>query len=124
MPTHAFRIARSGAGAGVTVSRQYDVTLDSRMTVLDGLFQIQREHDPSLSFRCSCRVGMCGTCSMLINWQPRLACQTRVHTLKADTINVEPLEHLPVLKDLMVDLTPFFEKWKQVKPALHPKDRN
>jgi succinate dehydrogenase / fumarate reductase iron-sulfur subunit/fumarate reductase iron-sulfur subunit len=119
MKSCKFKIARS-AGAGVSSTREYDVPVDQRMTVLDGLFHIQRELDPSLSFRCSCRVGMCGTCAMLINWQPKLACQTRVQTLDADTITVQPLGNLPVIKDLVVSLEPFFDKWKRIRPALHP----
>jgi succinate dehydrogenase / fumarate reductase, iron-sulfur subunit len=123
MATHSFKIARSGT-AGVSVTRRYEVTLDNRMTVLDGLFQIQREQDPSLAFRCSCRVGMCGTCAMVVNYEPRLACQTRVHALNSGVIHVAPLDHLPVIKDLVVSLEPFFDKWKQVKPALHPAEKN
>ena len=117
MGTHVFRIARSAA-SGVT--QPFTVTLEPRMTVLDALFLVQRQQDPSLAFRCSCRVGMCGTCAMSINWMPRLACQTRVESLKSDTIHVAPLAHLPVLKDLVVSLEPFFDKWKKVRPALHP----
>src|SRR5207249_3021706 len=112
-----FQIARSGPERN---QQAYKVAADNRMTVLDALFAIQREQDPSLTFRCSCRVGMCGTCAMTINWMPRLACQTRVETLKAPTITVGPLHNLPVLKDLIVSLEPFFEKWKRIRPALHP----
>ena len=61
---------------------------------------------------------------MRINWMPRLACQTRVETLKADAITIEPLSTLPVSKDLVVDLGPFFAKWKKVRPALHPKNKD
>ena len=107
-----------------TRNKLFTLDLDSRMTVLDALFIIQREHDPSLSFRCSCRVGMCGTCAMRINWMPRLACQTRVETLNAESITIEPLASLPVSKDLVVDLGPFFAKWKKVRPALHPKNKD
>src|SRR2546423_3851280 len=98
MGTHVFKIARSGGGIG----QAYSVALEERMTVLDALFLIQRKQDPTLSFRCSCRVGMCGTCAMSINWQPRLACQTRVATLESETVHVGPLPHLPVIKDLVV----------------------
>jgi succinate dehydrogenase/fumarate reductase iron-sulfur protein len=130
LPTYRIRIARSapdaraGARAGLTSTRQYSLELDNRMTVLDALLAVQREHDPSLAFRCSCRVGMCGTCAMNVNYQPRLACQTRVETLKSDLVYIAPLDNLPVLKDLVVSLEPFFDKWKKVRPALHPKDRN
>jgi len=57
-----------------------------------------------------------------VNWIPRLACQTRVETLGTEAITIEPLTSLPVVKDLVVDLGPFFEKWKKVRPALSPKD--
>ncbi len=120
METYTFRINRSDGSA----ARIFKVQAEERMTVLDGLFLIQKEQDPTLSFRCSCRVGMCGTCAMTINWQPKLACQTRLVTLKSDTIVVEPLNHLPVLKDLIVSLEPFFNQWRKVRPALHPADRN
>src|SRR5947207_7033473 len=109
-----FQIARSGPERKL---QAYKVATDNRMTVLDALFAIQREQDPSLAFRCSCRVGMCGTCAMTINWMPRLACQTRVETLKADTITVGPLPNLPVLKQLVRSLAPFFATWKRTRPA-------
>jgi succinate dehydrogenase/fumarate reductase iron-sulfur protein len=120
MATYCITLARSEANA----RRQFTLELDSRMTVLDALFIIQRQHDTSLSFRCSCRVGMCGTCAMRVNWMPRLACQTRVETLGTEAITIEPLSTLPVAKDLVVDLGPFFEKWKKVRPALHPKNKD
>src|SRR3954469_10524063 len=112
-----FQIARSEPARKL---QTFKVAADNRMTVLDALFAIQREQDPSLSFRCSCRVGMCGTCAMTINWMPRLACQTRVETLKARTVTVGPLHSLPVRKDLIVSMEPFFERWNRIKPALHP----
>lgn len=115
MPQFLFRISRSDAGQ----KREFRVELEDRMTVLDGLFEVQRKIDPSLSFRCSCRVGMCGTCAMSINLQPRLACQTRVKTLDSDVVEVRPLPHLPVMKDLIVSLEPFFRQWKKIRPALH-----
>jgi len=93
------------------------------MTVLDALFQIQETQDPSLSFRCACRVGMCGTCAMYVNYQPRLACKTRVSQLGASTVTIGPLPHLPVIKDLVVSLEPFFDQWKRIKPALHSARR-
>jgi succinate dehydrogenase iron-sulfur subunit len=120
MATYRITLARTDPAA----ERHFALDLDTRMTVLDALFIIQREHDPSLSFRCSCRVGMCGTCAMRINWMPRLACQTRVETLRSESIVIEPLATLPALKDLVVDLGPFFEKWKKVRPALHPKNKD
>lgn len=90
------------------------------MTVLDALFEIQRKHDVSLAFRCSCRVGMCGTCAVYVNRVPRLACRTRVSILASKEVTVGPLPHLPVIKDLVVSMDPFFDHWKKILPAFHP----
>jgi succinate dehydrogenase/fumarate reductase iron-sulfur protein len=118
--TFRIRIARSASGGIATGTQVFDVALEERMTVLDALFHIQRRKDPSLSFRCACRVGMCGTCAMSINGIPRLACRTRVETLKSVDVDLGPLPNLPVIKDLVVSLDPFFEQWKRVLPAFRP----
>lgn len=119
LSTYTVHIARS-AEAGVAQGREsFEVQLEDRMTVLDALFRIQRDHDRTLSFRCACRVGMCGTCAVSVNRVPRLACKTRVKTLRSDTVTIDPLPNLPVIKDLVVSLQPFFEQWKRVLPALH-----
>jgi succinate dehydrogenase / fumarate reductase iron-sulfur subunit len=117
--TYRVRVARSAANGIGTGMQQFEVPLEDRMTVLDALFQIQRKQEASLSFRCACRVGMCGTCAMNINGIPRLACKTRVQLLGSKTITIEPLANLPVIKDLVVSLEPFFDQWKRIKPALH-----
>ena len=120
--TYRIRVARSAAGGISTGTQQFEVTLEARMTVLDALFHIQRLQDPSLSFRCACRVGMCGTCALSVNGIPCLACKTRVSTLEASAIHLKPLPNLPVVKDLVVSLEPFFEQWKRIKPAFRPRD--
>src|SRR5947208_15456314 len=122
--TYRFRISRSAAAGISRGAQQFEVALEERMTVLDALFRVQREQDPSLSFRCACRVGMCGTCAMTIDGVPRLACKTRVRILDGGAINVAPLANLPVIKDLVVSLEPFFDQWKRVKPAFRPADPN
>jgi succinate dehydrogenase/fumarate reductase iron-sulfur protein len=120
--SYRFRISRSAAAGISRGVQQFEVALEDRMTVLDALFRVQREQDPSLSFRCACRVGMCGTCAMSIDGIPRLACKTRVRTLGLDTIHVAPLPNLPVVKDLVVSLEPFFEQWKRTLPKFRPRD--
>ena len=120
MRTYRLQVSRSAAGDIPARVATFAVALEERMTVLDALFHIQWSQDPSLSFRCACRVGMCGTCAMTINSVPRLACKTRVARLESSTVTVAPLPHLPVIKDLVVSLEPFFEHWKRVKPALRP----
>jgi succinate dehydrogenase / fumarate reductase iron-sulfur subunit len=92
-------------------------------TVLDALFQIKHELDGSLTFRASCRSAICGSCPMVINGRERLACQTLV----ADEINhygrveVRPLRQMRVVKDLAVDLDPFWWKVRAITPYLTPK---
>jgi succinate dehydrogenase/fumarate reductase iron-sulfur protein len=121
--TYRVRVTRSATNGISTGVQQFEVALEDRMTVLDALFRIQREQDSSLSFRCACRVGMCGTCAMSIDGIPALACKTRVRVLETDTIHVAPLPNLPVIKDLVVSLEPFFAQWKRVTPGFRPADR-
>ena len=123
MKTYQVRIARSDDKGTSTGVGTFTVALEDRMTVLDALFRIQANQDPSLSFRCACRVGMCGTCAMYINAVPRLACKTQVSRLDSPTVTVAPLPNLPVIKDLVVSLDPFFAQWKRIKPALHSPTR-
>lgn len=93
----------------------FEVESHHSMSVLDLLFEVLQRHDPGVSFRCSCRVGMCGTCGMLINNRERLACQTKVAAL-GDDIEIKPLNHMPVIKDLAIDMSPFFAKYRAVEP--------
>jgi succinate dehydrogenase iron-sulfur subunit len=109
------------AEGGKARDEEFRVPAFPRMSVLDALFAIQREQDRSLSFRCSCRLGMCGTCAMIVNGREGLACQTLVESLPGDTIALRPLAHLPVIKDLVVDLEPFFDRYRQVKPYFVPR---
>jgi len=90
------------------------------LTVLEGLFYIQEKLDGSLAFRASCREGICGSCAMHINGKYRLACETQVAELDSGTVRIQPLGHLAVLRDLVVDMEPFFEKYKYIKPFLMP----
>jgi succinate dehydrogenase / fumarate reductase iron-sulfur subunit len=100
--------------------QEYDVNVAEGMTVLEGLLRIQVEQDSSLAFRYACRGAVCGSCAMVINGHIDLACRTQVRGLETDTITVEPLPNLPVLKDLVVDMEPFFTKLQAVQPWLQP----
>jgi succinate dehydrogenase / fumarate reductase iron-sulfur subunit len=93
----------------------FDVPVKPRMTVLDTLFQVLEQQDRLLAFRYSCRSAVCGSCAMFINGRQRLACRTQVSTL-GDEITIGPLPHLPVIRDLVVDLHPFFHKIEMIKP--------
>jgi succinate dehydrogenase / fumarate reductase, iron-sulfur subunit len=117
------RVARHPARDGKAFS-EFLVALEERMSVLDALFQAQREMDGSLGFRCACRVGMCGTCAVYVNKIPCLACSTLIKNLKTETVTVEPLPHYPVIKDVAVSLAPFFAQWWRVLPAFRPKNRD
>jgi len=83
-------------------------------TVLDVVTEIQREHDATLSYRFACRVGMCGSCAMVVNGRPRWTCRTRVNEVVDDggRLRLEPLRNFAVVKDLAVEMTQFFDKWK------------
>jgi len=100
-------------------------TLDVEPTdrVLDVMNQIKWEMDGSLSFRRSCAHGICGSDAMLINGVNRLACKILVKDL-GNTINIEAIRGLPVLKDLIVDMEPFFDSYKAVLPFFMNDDPN
>ncbi|RKY90018.1 succinate dehydrogenase iron-sulfur subunit [candidate division KSB1 bacterium] len=97
---------------------KYEVPIRNGMTVLDALYYIQGYLDGSLAFRSSCREGVCGSCGMHINGKYRLACETQINRLKSKKITIKPLGHLPVIKDLVVDMTDFWEKYSYIKPYL------
>ena len=84
------------------------------MTVLDGLIYIKENLDSTLSFRTSCRMGICGSCGMLVNNFPHLACHTQIEEFNADTLTIKPLPNLPIIKDLVADLTPMFNNHKSI----------
>jgi len=100
----------------------FEVPVFDNMAVLDVVMHIQNYMDRSLSFRFSCRIGMCGSCAMYVNGRARLACRTQVSSLKTHDITIMPLPNFPIIRDLVVDMEPFFEKWKKIKPYYLPKD--
>jgi succinate dehydrogenase / fumarate reductase iron-sulfur subunit len=97
---------------------QYSVDAHPMDRVLDVLQNVKWYHDESLGLRRSCAHGVCGSDAMRINGFNSLACKVLVKNLKADTITVEPLLGLPVIKDLIVDMKPFFDHYKSVMPFL------
>lgn len=110
---------RGDAEAGAY--REYSVPLRESQTILDVVAWIQQHEDPTLSYRYACRVGMCGSCAMMVNGQPRWTCRTHVKkVLKDGGLTVAPLRNLPVIKDLATDMDPFFEKWVAAGGVHHP----
>ena len=90
------------------------------LTILEGLYHIQQQFDDSIAFRSSCREGVCGSCALHINGKYRLACKTLISKLNSDIITIRPLSHMAILKDLFVDMRPFWEKYEYIKPYLIP----
>jgi succinate dehydrogenase/fumarate reductase iron-sulfur protein len=103
------RVRRYEPGVSGQRWDSFEVPLADRGTVLDALFYVLREHDRTLSFRFACRAAMCGSCAMRVNGDERLACKTPLAGLAAP-VRVEPLRHLPVVKDLVVEMEPFFAR--------------
>jgi len=92
-----------------------------KVTVLDALFKIQQTQDKTLSFRYSCRLAMCGSCALVINGREGLACKTLVKTLGPGPISLKPLSHIPVIKDLTVDLKFLIRRLKKLDPYFIPR---
>jgi fumarate reductase iron-sulfur subunit len=92
---------------------EYLVPRNPNQTVLDVVTYIQRKLDPTLSYRFACRVGMCGSCAMTVDGVARWTCRTHVSQIvKGDSLEIAPLNNLPVIKDLATDMREFFNKWK------------
>ncbi|MDA1096367.1 MAG: succinate dehydrogenase iron-sulfur subunit [Chloroflexi bacterium] len=103
--------------------QQYSVELTQYGTVLDALLDIRDSQDGTLAFRCSCRSAICGSCSMKINGQSRLACKTLVAQIEheGEVITVDPMGNMPTIKDLVVDMDSFWDKIRSVQPYLRPE---
>jgi len=99
----------------------HDVEVGARASVLDALFALQRGPAPDLAFRYSCRVGMCGSCSMVVNGREQLTCSTLAAPVGPD-LTIEPLRNLPVVRDLAVDLAPFFQAYRKTLPHFTPRE--
>ena len=95
--------------------------LDLKQTgpmVLDALLKIKNEIDPTLTFRRSCREGVCGSCAMNIGGANTLACTRAIEEVDADTVKIYPLPHMKVVKDLVPDLTHFYAQHQSIQPSL------
>jgi fumarate reductase iron-sulfur subunit len=100
----------------------YAVARREHQTILDIVTEIQRDQDATLAYRFACRVGMCGSCAMVVNGRPRWTCRTRVsEVIGADArLTLEPLRNMTVIKDLAVDMTRFFDKWRDAEGSFVP----
>jgi fumarate reductase iron-sulfur subunit len=104
-------------GAAEGQFQTFVVPRRENQTILDVVTEIQRDQDATLAYRFACRVGMCGSCAMVVNGRPRWTCRTRVAQVVADDdrLRLEPLRHFAVVKDLAVDMVTFFDKWRDAK---------
>lgn len=101
----------------------YNVPIHKGMTLLDALMFVKDNFDETLAFRHSCRMGQCGSCGIRVNGTPMLACYTQVLHLESDSLVLEPLSNMPILRDLIVDIQPFFDTYKRIKTILvEPKE--
>jgi fumarate reductase iron-sulfur subunit len=101
-----------------TTFDQYEVPCPKDWVVLDGLNHIKDRIDGTLSYRWSCRMGICGSCGMTVNGEPKLTCATFLADYAPGPIRVEPLRNFPVIRDLIVDIGDFMRKLVRVTPWL------
>ena len=104
--------------------QEYNLDVEDYSTVLDALIQVREEMDGSLALRCSCRAAICGSCAMRVNGHAKLVCKTKIRDVSKDdhhSVTVEPMGNLPVVKDLITDMKPFWDRVRAVEPWLQPE---
>ena len=101
---------------------KYEVPFREDWVILDALNYIKDRIDGSLTFRWSCRMGVCGSCGMTVDGEPKLSCATFLSSYVPGPIRVEPLRNFPVIRDLVIEMTDFMDKLKKVKPWIIRKD--
>src|SRR5579864_4179151 len=121
--TIAVEVARYSPERGSEpVYQRYEVPLRKDWVVLDALNYIKDRVDGSLSFRWSCRMGICGSCGMTVNGMPTLTCASFLRDFYPNEVVVEPLANFPVIRDLAIDMSDFMDKLKLVKPWIIRED--
>jgi fumarate reductase iron-sulfur subunit len=101
---------------------QFEVPYRKDWVVLDALNHVKDHDDGSLSYRFSCRMGVCGSCGMMVNGEPKLTCATFLRDYYPNPIRIEPLTHFPVTRDLVINMDDFMRKMSSVKTWLIPKE--
>ncbi|WP_333776291.1 succinate dehydrogenase iron-sulfur subunit [Streptomyces sp. IBSBF 3136] len=124
--TVTFRVRRFNPEVSAEATwEDFQLEIDPKERVLDGLHKIKWDVDGTLTFRRSCAHGICGSDAMRINGKNRLACKTLIKDINPEKpITVEPIKGLTVLKDLIVDMEPFFQAYRDVMPFLVTKETN
>ena len=96
--------------------QSYEVPCREDWVVLDALNYVKDQLDGSLTYRWSCRMGVCGSCGMMVDGQPKLTCAVPLSEYAPGPVRIEPLQFFPVMRDLVVDITDFLEKLRNVQP--------
>jgi len=118
-----FLISRLDPSDTVQRFQEYQLDVPKGSTLLDCLNLIKWTKDGTLTFRMSCRSAICGSCAMRVNGHAMLACKTQaVDVITDDCVTIEPLGNFSVIKDLVVDLEPFWESLQNIKPWLRPDE--
>jgi len=121
------KLRRQASRNSEPVEQTYQIEVDpDRTTVLDALIKIQSEQDGSIGFRCNCRNAICGSCAMRINGRSGLACQKQISEVMGDhdtELAIAPMQNLPVVKDLIVDMTKFWDNLHRVDPYVSTASR-
>ncbi len=97
---------------------EFRVPFEAWTTVLDAILDVKKHFDHSVAVRYSCRQATCGSCGMMINGKPRLACFTKISELGSDVVTVEPMHNFPIIRDLAVKFERLFESHQKIKPYI------
>ena len=106
------------------IFESFEVPFRKDWVVLDALNYIKDKLDGSLSYRWSCRMGVCGSCGMMVNGEPKLTCATFLSHYLPGPVRVEPLQYFPVVRDLVIEMTDFMVKLKSIKPWIIREDES
>ncbi len=121
--TATFRIFRYNPSKSEEITfSSYDVPIARGMTVLEALLYIKEELDPTVTFMYSCRMGICGACGLLLNGRESLACMTQVEKFGKNSLEIRPLNNMPVMRDLVTDFQPFLQNNIRIKPYIMRDD--
>lgn len=100
----------------------YEVPCEKDWVILDALNYIKDQIDGTLTYRWSCRMGVCGSCGMMVNGEPVLTCAKFLQDFLPGPVRIEPLEHFPVVRDLVIEMSDFVDKLQKVKPWIVRKE--
>lgn len=119
------KVKRTNPETGESSYSRYEIEAERSVTLLDALIQVREYEDGTLGLRCSCRSAICGSCAMRVDGRARLACRAKVIAITGDNpeheLVVEPMGNMPIVKDLVTDMSDFWAKMRQVDPFIKPE---